>query len=38
MEKANNKIYEYVRVSTKERNEDRQMIALNEAGVPGQNI
>ena len=38
MEKANNKIYGYVRVSTREQNEDRQMIALNEAGVPKQNI
>lgn len=33
-----NKIYGYVRVSTREQNEDRQMIALNEVGVPKQNI
>lgn len=33
-----NKIYGYVRVSTREQNEDRQMIALNEAGVSKQNI
>jgi DNA invertase Pin-like site-specific DNA recombinase len=31
-------IYGYVRVSTKEQNEDRQLIALNEAGVPEKNI
>ncbi len=31
-------IYEYIRVSTKEQNEDRQMIALREVGVPGKNI
>jgi DNA invertase Pin-like site-specific DNA recombinase len=30
--------YGYVRVSTKEQNEDRQMIALGEAGVPERNI
>ena len=28
------KIYGYARVSTKEQNEDRQLIALREAGVP----
>ena len=33
-----NMIYGYVRVSSKEQNEDRQMIALNEVGVPKQNI
>ena len=33
-----NKIYGYMRVSTREQNEDRQLIALNEAGVPRQNI
>lgn len=33
-----NKIYGYVRVSTREQNEDRQMIALNEVGVSKQNI
>lgn len=31
-------IYGYVRVSTREQNEDRQMIALHEAGVPERNI
>ena len=36
--RTENKIYGYVRVSTKEQNEDRQLIALNEAGVPRQNI
>ena len=30
--------YGYVRVSTREKNEDRQMIALNSAEVPKQNI
>lgn len=32
------KIYGYVRVSTKEQNEDRQLIALREATVPDENI
>ena len=32
------KIYGYVRVSTKEQNEDRQVIALKELGVPESNI
>ena len=27
-------IYGYVRVSTREQNEDRQMLALNEKAVP----
>jgi len=31
-------IYGYVRVSTREQNEDRQLIALNEAGVTRHNI
>jgi DNA invertase Pin-like site-specific DNA recombinase len=31
-------IYGYVRVSTKEQNEDRQLIALHEVGVPVKNI
>lgn len=31
-------IYGYVRVSTKEQNEDRQMIALRELTVPERNI
>ena len=35
---ADNKIYGYVRVSTREQNEDRQMIALKEVGVPSGNI
>ena len=30
--------YGYVRVSTKEQNEDRQLIALNGAEVPERNI
>ena len=32
------KMYGYVRVSTKEQNEDRQMIALHEMGVHDENI
>lgn len=31
-------IYGYVRVSTKEQNEDRQMIAMSEAGIKKKNI
>lgn len=31
-------IYGYVRVSTKEQNEDRQLIAMQEYGVPPKNI
>ena len=31
-------LYGYVRVSTREQNEDRQMLALNEKAVPEQNI
>ncbi len=31
-------VYGYVRVSTREQNEDRQMVALNEAQVPEKNI
>jgi DNA invertase Pin-like site-specific DNA recombinase len=31
-------IYGYVRVSTKEQNEDRQLIALNEVSVPNKNV
>ena len=30
--------YGYVRVSSKDQNEDRQMIALREVGVPDKNI
>lgn len=33
-----NNVYGYVRVSTKDQNEDRQMIALDEAGVLIRNI
>ena len=32
------KSYGYVRVSSKEQNEERQMIAMRQAGVPEQNI
>ena len=32
-----NKVYGYIRVSTREQNEDRQKIALREVGVPTQN-
>ena len=32
------KIYGYARVSTREQNEDRQIIALIEMGVPEKNI
>lgn len=35
---VSNKIYGYVRVSTREQNEDRQMIVLKEVDVPKQNI
>lgn len=31
-------VYAYVRVSTKEQNEDRQLIAMREFGVPEKNI
>ena len=31
-------VYGYARVSSKDQNEDRQIIALNEAGVPSSNI
>ncbi len=31
-------MYGYIRVSTKEQNEDRQLIALNEYNVPEKNI
>lgn len=33
-----NKIYGYVRVSSTDQNEERQMVALAEAGVPKKNI
>lgn len=32
------KVYGYMRVSSKEQNEDRQRVALREAGVPEENI
>ena len=35
---SNGKVYGYVRVSTREQNEERQMIAMREMGVPEQNI
>ena len=31
-------VYGYIRVSTREQNEDRQVIALQEMAVPQQNI
>ena len=34
----NEKIYGYARVSTREQNEDRQILALMEMGVPQSNI
>lgn len=34
----NNSVYGYIRVSSADQNEDRQMIALTEAGVPEKNI
>ena len=33
-----NTVYGYVRVSSTDQNEDRQMIALSEVGVPKKNI
>ena len=33
-----NKIYGYVRVSSTDQNEDRQMMALNKVNVPEKNI
>ena len=33
-----NKIYGYIRVSSQEQNEDRQLIAMAEVGVPRENI
>lgn len=32
------KVYGYVRVSSQDQNEDRQMIAMEQAGVPRENI
>ena len=34
----NTTIYGYIRVSTREQNEDRQVIALREVGVPEKSI
>ena len=34
----NENVYGYIRVSTREQNEDRQLIAMNEFGVPSENI
>ena len=31
-------VYGYIRVSTREQNEDRQWIAMEEAGVPERNV
>ena len=36
--KSENNIYGYVRVSSIDQNEDRQMVALSEAGVSEKNI
>ena len=33
-----NRVYGYVRVSTREQNEDRQMIAMREMGIPERNV
>ena len=33
-----NKTYGYIRVSTKEQNEERQRVAMREAGVPENHI
>ena len=33
-----NNTYGYIRVSTREQNEDRQLIALREMSIPEQNI
>jgi len=33
-----NKIYRYVRVSSTDQNEDRQLLALNKVNVPAKNI
>ena len=33
-----NRVYGYVRVSTREQNEDRQMVAMQEMGVPDRNV
>lgn len=33
-----NKMYGYVRVSTKDQNEARQLIAMHEFGIPDSNV
>ena len=33
-----NRVYGYVRVSSRDQNEDRQMAAMKEMGVPRENI
>ena len=33
-----NEIYGYIRISTKEQNESRQLLALKNHGVPPENI
>ena len=33
-----NQNYRYIRVSTREQHEDRQLIAMSEAGVPERNL
>lgn len=38
MDKGTGKIYGYIRVSTKDQNEDRQRIAMKECGIPARNI
>ncbi len=38
MNKEKKNIYGYVRVSTREQNEDRQIMAIRELGVPERNI
>ena len=32
------KLYSYIRVSTREQNEDRQVLALRERNIPEKNI
>ncbi len=34
----NQKLYGYIRVSTREQNEDRQLVAMKKFGVPSENI
>ena len=34
----NSMTYGYIRVSSKDQNEDRQLIAMREAGVPEKNV